>query len=584
VAEHPWLEDVALVINVEARGNRGPVVMFETGGDSWGLLAALAQAARHPLASSVSDEVYRRMPNDTDFSVFRAAGLSGYNFALIEGLGAYHHASDQPDRLDPRSLQHMGGTLLDLVRYLGSGELSDPPSGDGVFFNLWGWRLFVYPADWAVPLAAGGLALTLLVLGLARLRRLMSLRRIGESLIHLAMMTGLAYLVGLGAWRLLPRAAPRMIRGPHGLPHDGELLYLALALLVASLLLTLLAWLRSRVGFLELACGSLLLWSLLGVASALSIPGVSYLFTWPCLAYLLGLGLVLALRWGREPDSWEVLLLAFASLPATVLWIPVLDLTQTALTLAMAGPLAAVTALALMPLTPLLGSVAGRWPRTPSFLCLVASVALVGWVFLRAVPVPERPWTDSLSYLLDGDSGEARWISWDEWPDAWTGALLPSEATSAERIDFLPIAQREVRWAPARSLPLAPPQVEALDDRRGEGRVVEVAIRSARGAPLLLVSAKATVPITGVTIAGTRLEVGENSGGEVSFIWAAPPPDGLPVAFELTDTWPVEMTVVDLSYGFDQLGALGPPSRPPGLIPTLDWITDSVMVKKEFLF
>jgi hypothetical protein len=44
----------------------------------------------HPVASSVSQEVWRRMPNDSDFTVFNRHQFRGLNFAHLGGWPAYH--------------------------------------------------------------------------------------------------------------------------------------------------------------------------------------------------------------------------------------------------------------------------------------------------------------------------------------------------------------------------------------------------------------------------------------------------------------------------------------------------------------
>jgi hypothetical protein len=58
-------------INVEAVGAADPVTLFETGpGNGW-LVKPWAKHAPHPRGGSYSLEVYRRLPNDTDFSILK---------------------------------------------------------------------------------------------------------------------------------------------------------------------------------------------------------------------------------------------------------------------------------------------------------------------------------------------------------------------------------------------------------------------------------------------------------------------------------------------------------------------------------
>src|ERR1700687_912022 len=79
---HPLMRRVGVVVNFEARGASGPSMMFETGPGNARLMDLFAHAVARPSASSVSYEIYKLLPNDTDFSVYPRLGLSGFNFAL----------------------------------------------------------------------------------------------------------------------------------------------------------------------------------------------------------------------------------------------------------------------------------------------------------------------------------------------------------------------------------------------------------------------------------------------------------------------------------------------------------------------
>src|SRR5215213_8995467 len=91
--EHPWSADVGVVFNFEARGSRGPSIMFETSEQNGWLIREFAKAAPHPVSHSLADELYKLLPNDTDMTVFRKSGLAGLNFAYIDGLSSYHTVS-----------------------------------------------------------------------------------------------------------------------------------------------------------------------------------------------------------------------------------------------------------------------------------------------------------------------------------------------------------------------------------------------------------------------------------------------------------------------------------------------------------
>jgi len=62
------------LINLEARGVRGPVNMFETSRPNAEPIAIFAAAVKHPIANSLSTDVYRLLPNYTDVNSFSERG------------------------------------------------------------------------------------------------------------------------------------------------------------------------------------------------------------------------------------------------------------------------------------------------------------------------------------------------------------------------------------------------------------------------------------------------------------------------------------------------------------------------------
>ena len=163
--EHPWMADVKCVLNFDAIGNDGPLVMFETGPASGELVRTYARSAPHPLASSLAPTLYARLPRDTDFTVFRKQGLPGLNFAIVGGGSAHHDASDTPANAAPESIQLVGETALALARELAHRDLSTIASEDLGYFDVGARHLLYWPRDvWRwLSLAAGALGLLALV-------------------------------------------------------------------------------------------------------------------------------------------------------------------------------------------------------------------------------------------------------------------------------------------------------------------------------------------------------------------------------------------------------------------------------------
>jgi hypothetical protein len=154
VAENPAAKDVRVVVNFEARGNAGESQMFETSAGNGRLVQVFAQSAPHPSGSSLTYEIYKRMPNDTDMTVFKKAGAVGLNFAFIEHWEAYHTPLDNAQLLSRRSLQQHGENALSLASSLGNTDFTQLEDRDSVYFSVPGNLFAHYSTRFIWPLVA----------------------------------------------------------------------------------------------------------------------------------------------------------------------------------------------------------------------------------------------------------------------------------------------------------------------------------------------------------------------------------------------------------------------------------------------
>ena len=58
--------------------------------------------------------IYRRLPNDTDFSILKLQEIPGLNFAAVGDGYAYHTSRDTPERLSPATLRQTGEQVVSL--------------------------------------------------------------------------------------------------------------------------------------------------------------------------------------------------------------------------------------------------------------------------------------------------------------------------------------------------------------------------------------------------------------------------------------------------------------------------------------
>ncbi|MGR7027949.1 M20/M25/M40 family metallo-hydrolase [Geodermatophilus sp. URMC 62] len=559
-ASHPLAPQGGVVLNLEARGTAGPPITFETSRGNAGLAERYAAAVPHPVATSFAVEVYRALPNDTDFSVLLARGFTGLNTAFIDGNAAYHTPQDTPSRLDRGTLQALGDNTLALTRELGEADLTDlarPGDADATYFPVLS-GLARYPG-WLVWPLAGAAVLGVALLAVVDRRRGSPLSRTLLGILAAVVPLVLAPLAVVGLWRLLVLVRP----GYAGVLDPWRPGFLRLAA-VAVVLAVVLAWhalLRRRVGPAGLRTGALALLAVLAVVLAALAPGGSYLAALPALAGVLA-GLLperLRLAGGLVAGAVAVVVLA----PTVALFLPALGLAGGAAPAAVATLLG----LALLPVVEELFTP----PSVPGGRRSVAVPAVAGAlaVALTAVGLAvdrfdqQHPVPSQLVYALEADTGEAWWASTEADPGEYTARYVDGRRELPH--DYPYLAGRPVAAGPAEVAGLPASTVQVLDDRTAEGRrTVTVRVTPQRDVRLVVLDLRTD----GGSVVGARVEardVPDDAFGE-DRLWLtfhAPPRQGVEATFTVEGGGPLTLRVVDGSDGLSGLPGFEP--RPAGV-------------------
>ncbi|HRP11829.1 MAG TPA: M28 family peptidase, partial [Terricaulis sp.] len=279
--KHPLMERVELVLNMEARGVSGPSAMFETSAGAAPLIQAFAQSAPHPVANSLFYEVYRRMPNNTDLTIYKDAGAMAMNFAFSREVALYHSARDDNAHLSQASMAHHGENISAVLAALQDAPLENlRDAGEATYFDVFGQTLLHWPSALNLPLAS---VFLVLVLGLALVRKALSPRRLGWA--GLAMMTliighlalGWALSFPLGVW-------PGIHPLDHPYPWPARIALISLSVLLSLLIGVGFA---RRAGAEALLFTAWLLIALIGVALAALLPGGAYMALVPVGVFVI---------------------------------------------------------------------------------------------------------------------------------------------------------------------------------------------------------------------------------------------------------------------------------------------------------
>jgi hypothetical protein len=546
VREHPWAKDVAFVLNFEARGTSGRSFMFETGPGNLDAARAL-RGAGNATAGSVYATIYRTLPNDTDLSEIAVLGLPALNFAFADGVERYHTSHDDIAHLNPGSLQHHGSQMLAMTRTLGTEPLPRPRTGDGVFFDLPGVGLVVYPQALELPLAI--LALVLIVALVVRDRK-------GVGVGVLATLVAVV-VSGVVAW-----IVGGMFSGPavwSGLYATGIVL-LALSVTAACYAIA-----GRWSGVRGLRVGALIVWMVIALALAILVPGTSYLFTWP----LLFAAVAALVTRGRIAADWATAIVTIFILVGFFYGVSVVMLGVTG---AGAISLGVAASLILLLLAPQLDLVAGdaRWSGAPWLAGAGALILLIA--ALTVHPSADHPLRSALIYAENADSSDA-WLGTLGRPtNAWTrdaigvrtSALTPDWTTRLSERTGLFTGRKVAR------VPLAGPNATLIGDTLLAGiRRVVLGVTAPAGTTALVMRARGakvlTSSIDGRVVDTTRYRNRDRDW--VMEYWAVPD-SGATIALSIPAGGHIDFDLAARRPGIPSVPGVTIPPRPPYVVPS----------------
>ncbi len=408
VDEHPWMDDVALVVSIEMRGGGGPSMMFETGAENGWVIEALRQADPYPSANSVGYEIYQRMPNDTDFSPFKEAGTQGLNFAGLGRAHVYHQVYDTPENFDERTLQHHGEHAVAMLQHFGNADLTVVDRPDVSYISVPFLGLVTYGALWIWVLGVATVAawvLALLVGKRGGFRPKCMVAGFGATVV-LAGAAGAAAFF-LYDWR--SGAHPEAGALHAGAFHSEGWYVLAIVSITFALAAAILSLLKRWFSLAELAVGALFVPVVLAALTTVMFPMAAMNFQWPALAGCIGAMAVVGLPRNGRMGLLRWLVAVVAAVPVVVVLTPLIEGVWLARGLALAPVVAVLAALVFLQLLPLLDTL-----REPNWWWAPLAGLAVAGVFLAvgmstASPSADRPAPSTLVYALDRETGSAYW-------------------------------------------------------------------------------------------------------------------------------------------------------------------------------
>ena len=545
---------VGVVINVEARGNQGPSLLFQTSPGDGRLIDLYARNVPELATSSLFAVIYKLLPNDTDLTVFLNQGFTGYNFAFTGGVAHYHTPLDTRANLSLSTLQQHGDNLLGVATGLMQTDFAKLQGGDDIYLTLLGHFLPRLPAGWALPLSIAALALLTLAAWLSRDEVLGIGRRLTAAVIPLAAVLGSAVF----GWLLFEVAS--VISGqPDPSYAFPFLLRAALGLGVAAVIVLI-----SRFASARMTALSVWLWlSVLAVVTAALVPGLSPYFLFPVL-----LASILLLAQSRLAGAWsgaagEIAIFLAALLPLLI-WLALAEAGESVQGLAL-HPLftipAAFGAITLLPLLAARPLNTRGWWLTSAVLAGAALVVAIA-AGLQPAYSAIAPQRLNISFIDDHVTDKALWAVDTSAPlPATLRAAMPFSAT---RVKASPVAFQSSFVATAGALRFIAPTASSASASFGSGRRVVLGLNGSTLANRMFVVVPKSAGLVRIEIEGKSFVPAKDSLNDAGTIFGCLTDDcrGKTVTLTFDSSNPMDILIGEQRYGLPPDGASLMRARP----------------------
>ena len=551
-------DHLATYINVESTGASGPSMLFETGPANPWLIRPWARRAANPRGGSFALEIYKRLPNDTDFSILKRHEIPGLNFAIVGDSYVYHTARDTADRLSAKALRETGENVVAIVTALQSSDITTRMPGDATYFDVGGTAAVTYGVIgfWittVLALALGGLAWV-------RVTRFLVVEEgagrwiLGLFWMLLAIAVTFAAMVG-AVWAL--RAAREVYHPWYARPDRLFLMISAVGAASAWMMARAGRWIPSRAhGLRHPAVAwtyTLPVWILLSLAITWLAPAAAYLWTLPLLAAGIAL-LVAPTRSDAAVRAASVVVLAASA----TLWMrDTIDLLRFLVALLGRMPFvtpvyaypALIAAAGLMIVPPFFAAVASATPLLRPALATGVTLAAVAVTSIAAWMAPaythEQPLRRYARVIQEPGATRALWQVGSLEPGLDLGEGAPGGWTTTSP---------EVTSVPWGRIP-QPFVFSALTDPLGPAPVTiggysAVPTEGANGTSLRVsvlpkepsASISFVLP-TGIVPARSNLP-GVLRSGRWTATFVAPPPEGIAWEATFAGTTPQQLTAL----------------------------------------
>ena len=272
--QHPLAKKIGIVLNVEGSGSSGSSMVLRTSNKNELLIKSYSKKHKSPYGFSFVKEIFKRMPNDTDFSVVERANIPGIDFAFAGERNHYHTPNDTIENIDLRTIQHHGENILPASRELLSADWED--MGDEY---IYGGEIYGFWTQWKSSNSLFICLLATFLLITALIKSKINLNRAALGIVFSPITLSTTVLSGAAGFYLLSLLSGNVISWP-GIDWPYRLLLIGSTTL-GALVGTAIS--RRFVNEQEMIFGSWLFWLILTFATTILLPDAANTFILPLI-------------------------------------------------------------------------------------------------------------------------------------------------------------------------------------------------------------------------------------------------------------------------------------------------------------
>ncbi|MCX6132709.1 MAG: M20/M25/M40 family metallo-hydrolase [Ignavibacteriales bacterium] len=513
VRQSPMADKVGFAMNFEARGSGGPSIMFETNDQNGWVVREFDRAVPRKFATSLTYALYKRLPLNTDFSVFKEKASSGLNFAHGNSVIDYHSVRDDVAHMDLRTMQHHGENMLSSALRFGNLDLSVTTAPDVVYFSFLFPSMVIYPVSWNTPIVVVATLAFVFVVFVGFRKHQLTVSRLFIALSIFVFRVVVAAGVVQVLWNVLGPLQPEHRLFFLDAIHHSDLYLGGFLALGIAISVSFQHKLAGRFGVFNLAIGPVGLWLILAWLAVFYLPGGSYIVLVPLVLTLVCAGLILM---SRDVDifTWRSLTLMVLCLtPGIFLFTQVMYILYELVTLSVAAGLVGLIVILFGTLQLSLALLPRRSDELIAGAGVVAAVSFIALALFSITPSERFPQPNSILYAYDADNGSARWISWETNVDTWTGQFFSDARQARSLPEFLPFAWRPLLTDTARVIRCEVPDIRLLSDETVDSaRTLKLRVQSSSDAQMMLLNTDKSEGIYRIRMNGQPMGQ-ESSGG-----------------------------------------------------------------------